>query len=449
MSDRKWVGQVSLAQAIVTMLAVAGSVLALTSTPALAGPFGSVTEFTTGLRPAAIPMEIVPGADGNVWFSVQQCAVSFTLGPAPCPAVGRITPSGVISEFHLPGSSPNPRPIGLVLGPDGNIWFLGEHETMSRITPSGAVMEFPGPWGSPLAVGPDGNIWFPTNMGLPGGLFVGVGRMTTTGTFLGTFPLHPEIPGTAPTIFQMVTGHDGNLWMASNREIFRMTPGGTDTFFNGRPGRVIAPIGITSGPDGNIWFTDQACTQGSIPKTLGTTACAIGRITPAGEITEFTAGLAPNAVPSAITTGPDGNLWFTDRRCTSSAAHPACMIGRITPAGVITESSEGLSPGSLPWAIASGPDGHIWFTNLACSEFRGQCAIGRISTTGALGASFKVPKLTGKSLAAAKKLLARAHLKLGKVKVARHHKHHLRVVSQSVKPGTTRRSGTKVNLQLG
>jgi streptogramin lyase len=440
-SDRKWVGQVSLARAIVTMLAVA-AVLAPTSTPALAGPFGSVTEFTTGLRPGAVPATIAAGADGNVWFNVQECAVSFTLGPTPCPSIDRITPTGSITDVA------NQEGAALVLGPDGNIWFPGERGEISQITPSGAVTKFPGPSGATLVVGPDGNIWFPTAGSAPGP-FVAIGRMTTTGRFLGAFPLHPEIPGTLPTIFQMAAGRDGNVWMASNREIFRMTPGGVDTFFNGRPGRVIAPLGITSGPDGNVWFTDQACTQGSIPKTLGATACAIGRITPAGEITEFTAGLAPSAVPSAITAGPDGNLWFTDRRCTSSAAHPACMIGRITPAGVISESSEGLSPGSQPFAIASGPDGHIWFTNIACHEFRGQCAIGRISTTATAGASLKVPKLKGKSLAAAKKLLAQAHLKLGNVKVARHHKHHLRVVSQSVKPGTTRRSGTKVNLQLG
>ena len=51
---------------------------------------------------------------------------------------------------------------------------------------------------------------------------------------------------------------------------------------------------ITSGPDGNLWYTNYAC------KT-------IGRITPSGEITE----LYLNFFPQFILAGPDGNLWFT------------------------------------------------------------------------------------------------------------------------------------------
>src|SRR5262245_6266573 len=59
--------------------------------------------------------------------------------------------------------------------------------------------------------------------------------------------------------------------------------------------------GITTGPDGNVWFTEQAG-----PK--------IGRITPAGVVTEFPiseAGSHPSS-PKAICAGPDGNLWFID-----------------------------------------------------------------------------------------------------------------------------------------
>src|SRR5262245_5907799 len=55
-------------------------------------------------------------------------------------------------------------------------------------------------------------------------------------------------------------------------------------------------VGITRGPDGNMWFTDAL-------------AGKIGRITPAGVITEFSAGITPGAQPTEITAGPDGNLW--------------------------------------------------------------------------------------------------------------------------------------------
>jgi streptogramin lyase len=43
---------------------------------------------------------------------------------------------------------------------------------------------------------------------------------------------------------------------------------------------------------------------------------------PLGEITEFTAGLSPNSEPNRIAAGPDGNLWFTEN------ANPG-RIGKI------------------------------------------------------------------------------------------------------------------------
>jgi virginiamycin B lyase len=82
----------------------------------------------------------------------------------------------------------------------------------------------------------------------------------------------------------------------------------------------------------------------------------VGRITPEGVITEFTEGLTPNCRPVNIALGTDGNLWFTET---------AGKIGRITPGGVISEFSEGLTPGSHPMDIALGADGNLWFTEVA------------------------------------------------------------------------------------
>ena len=50
-------------------------------------------------------------------------------------------------------------------GPDGNLWFTeSDRGTIGRITPSGTITEFPleeqesGPYG--ITVGADGNLWF-------------------------------------------------------------------------------------------------------------------------------------------------------------------------------------------------------------------------------------------------------------------------------------------------
>ena len=54
--------------------------------------------------------------------------------------------------------------------------------------------------------------------------------------------------------------------------------------------------GLVAGPDGNLWFTE-----------IG----HIGRLTPAGAVTEF-ALASSDSKPGVIVAGPDGNLWFTE-----------------------------------------------------------------------------------------------------------------------------------------
>src|SRR5690348_10190780 len=105
------------------------------------------------------------------------------------------------------------------------------------------------------------------------------------------------------------------------------------------------PEGITRGPDGNLWFTE-------------TLADRIGRITPAGVVTQFS--LPFLSAPAEITAGPDGNLWFTESG--------SSRIGRITTAGVITEFSAGLTPNSRPVGITRVPDGNLWFTEAQANK---------------------------------------------------------------------------------
>jgi streptogramin lyase len=103
------------------------------------------------------------------------------------------------------------------------------------------------------------------------------------------------------------------------------------------------PDGIAAGSDGNLWFTEFYGDR-------------IGRITPAGAVTEFSTGVSTNSHPDGITAGADGNLWFTE--------FYGDRIGRITPAGAVTEFSTGIGAASKPDGIAAGPDGNLWFTEL-------------------------------------------------------------------------------------
>ena len=115
------------------------------------------------------------------------------------------------------------------------------------------------------------------------------------------------------------------------------------------------PSSITAGPDGNLWFMDSSD--------------QIGRITPAGVTVEFPIPNFPGADSSwygGMTTGPDGNLWFA-----ISSLNPAYpgRIGRITPAGDVTE----FATHSEPNQITVGPDGNLWFTaDFAIGRGRGR-----------------------------------------------------------------------------
>jgi streptogramin lyase len=66
-------------------------------------------------------------------------------------------------------------------------------------------------------------------------------------------------------------------------------------------------------------------------------------------VTEFP--LPPTRLPWAITTEPDGALWFTETYVSK--------IGRITTGGAITEFPV---PTLSNYQIAAGPDGNVWIT---------------------------------------------------------------------------------------
>jgi streptogramin lyase len=174
-------------------------------------------------------------------------------------------------------------------------------------------------------------------------------------------PTITEFPLSAPSHepLGITAGPDGNLWFAERGglgSVGRMTLTGEVHEFEGF---TTAPSSIVAGPDGKLWFTESS-------------AGLIGTITPGGTFNQFFLPKGEHSEPTGIAVGPDGNLWFTE------AASPAA-IGRITTSGVITEYSTGLTPGSKPTGIIAGPDGNLWFT-----ESAGAGAIGRITTSGVI-----------------------------------------------------------------
>jgi virginiamycin B lyase len=187
---------------------------------------------------------------------------------------------------------------GTTVGPDGNIWFVGqESDNVNRLSVStGVIGSYPvANLDKPtdLYVGPDGLLWF--NSVVNGRL----GRFNTSNLQGSTFPVAGvNFPG------NFTTGPDGWVWFSSNGNdtIYRIDPGDTSEFdtFVDDDGELDAPTGLAWGPDGQLWFTSRNNDR-------------IGRLNRfTGEISMFAAGPGILDTPENVFDGPGDDLWFVD-----------------------------------------------------------------------------------------------------------------------------------------
>ncbi len=325
-----------------------------------------IVEFPTPTAFSA-PLEIAAGPDGNLWFTENAGN-----------RIGRITPTGQITEFSVPRA--NSGPAGIVGGPDGNLWFTeSQTDRIGRVTPTGGFTDFkfpavakPGVCRAPhdIVSGPDGNLWFTessngncqpgpqTNTCGPAGAspclyaYQHIGRITPQG-LITEFPT----PTKDAVPFGMTAGPDGNVWFTefSGNNIGRVSvaaphiitefplpmlalPAGTTCLSFPTPATCSDPQGITSGPEGKLWFTESNTAR-------------IGSITPAGSVTEV--ALPASTGPIGVANGPDRNLWWTEGDAskigrlslavTIPTASPGGTLGTVAPA-----PSTGGAPGALP-----------------------------------------------------------------------------------------------------
>jgi virginiamycin B lyase len=334
----------------------------------------TLTSFPIPLVQVVQPAGIVTGPDGNLWFTEKQAG-----------RIGRMTPSGTLTEFALPklppqtGAPPGalaepPSPQGITAGPDGALWFTTSNSLIGRISTFGTITEFKVDGltqaNSTIITGPDGNLWFT-------GVAGEIGRITPSGT-VTKFAVDPTA-SSPPTVNGITAGPDGALWFTGLiGELGRMTTAGTVTEFalptipppsgaspETQPTKVTA-AGITTGPDGALWFT-------GVPNE-------IGRITTSGKVTEFP---TPDQIGPGrtISKGPDGNLWFTLAFVPADPAkNPS--IGRITLSGNVTAVRV---PGTFSsiGGLTAGPVGNLWFTEQEDGITTGQQpALGAITPSG-------------------------------------------------------------------
>jgi streptogramin lyase len=319
--------------------------------------FADITEYTPPTPGGTFrsgPVDIITGPDGNLWFTERSGR-----------AIGRITPSGDITEFLLPTS--NAIPDGITVGPDGWIWFTESQSStgrLGRLDPlapdPGSTVEEPvlmnptnaGP--TYIVTGPDGNLWFTERRANR------IGRYNPVTQQLAEFP----VPGSNPRPIGITVGPDLNsIWFTEQfrTRIGRITLDGVITDFL-VPTAASNPSYIVAGPDGNLWFTEYGCDSdaGSDRKDChpGSPPEPGNRIASFDPITEtFTEFPVPtnNSKPSGLVFDADGTLWFTEQ-----AGNKVASLDTLS--GVVTEYAMGISLNSLPTAITVGPDCNVWFT---------------------------------------------------------------------------------------
>jgi streptogramin lyase len=308
------------------------------------------------LSAGAGPWAITPGPSGTIWFTE---TLSNKVGSIDTTSGAKGTPIAV-------GASPE----GITYVPGGDIWFTeAGANKIGRINPvtNQLVKEYATPTSGsgPLGITYDpanGDIFF--TEGLTGKIGMFNPATITSSADIKEFSL-PNASSTPIPNGIVYNPNDGNLWFTEQaaNQIGMFNP--STLTFNTTPYTVPnaasdpRPTALTVGSDHKIWFTEAAA----------------GRVDMFDPATHHFAATGPYALPASsgnsnysiagITSGPDGNIWFT-----ASGTVPG-QIAAFNPATITSSSDIAVfnTPNviSVPKGITFGPDGNVWFTEYGSS----------------------------------------------------------------------------------
>jgi hypothetical protein len=294
---------------------------------------------TSGVTHLSAAQITGPGATINLTYSGGSIA-GATITPMVGSTAGTaatFAPSGYgFADFSVIGTN-----AGFIdsvaAGPDGKVWYGGDSGNIGNITPAGSQMLFNTGSGAStygLATASNGVLWFGDDDG-------DLGTIATNGT--GTVDYL-----TALTVLPNTNNCNGGNW--GDAVARRSAQSGTPTAIACGAIEWMAP-----GPDGNMWFDDDAG--------------FIGNVTPGGVATEWDVTQLPgwNGTASELgqfTFAPDGNIYV---------AEGDGFLDKITVGGGAATSSQTISsPVSCsaqfgPFGIGITADNTLW-TGDDCSN---------------------------------------------------------------------------------
>jgi virginiamycin B lyase len=255
---------------------------------------------------------VLAGCGGNAAVTPEQ---AFQNAPGNTVAVHKtsLAQRASFTEFSLP---PGQRGASSVaLDRNGTPWVLTQF-AIDRVRTDGHVTTFQMPsrvrglYGG-IAFGRDGALWFlgdvsnPTERPQGNPWLTNVFRLTTNGK-LSSYPFGHNVFSVEGNLPQDITsGLDGELWFT----VSTFSPSEPCLFYGGistrgdlRPLKALcAAKGITKGPDGTMWVASGGPVpggEGVVRYSAQTNAATVLKLP-----------LASN--PESIATGPDNNVWIT------------------------------------------------------------------------------------------------------------------------------------------
>jgi streptogramin lyase/lysophospholipase L1-like esterase len=271
---------------------------------------------------------VAPGQNGDEWFTRPFRGT-----------VARISSDGTVTDFPLGGRA---SPESVVVDSSGNVWIsirgsdTGEH--LDRLTPGGELSEWGSGGGDPLGltVGPDGNL---CSAGFTGGVSEISSKVKGQGT------VYPLTFAAGDEYAADVASLDGKVWATIGGNAPRIESISPSGAIHNYKLSGLQPASITAGPDGAVWFSGYI---------NGSNTAFVGRLSTSGHLS--TLRLGAGVSPEEIAASPTA-IYFTQNGTQSGLAR--IPLTQAAPPGeyVALGDSYSAGEGNPPYEAGTDDEG--------------------------------------------------------------------------------------------